>query len=51
VEETILQKALNEQKWSLDVLKINLNKELERKQMDMEVAKIENDIFMNREKT
>lgn len=43
-QETELQKKLREKERGLDVLKINLTKEIEKRKMDYDIAKIENEI-------
>ena len=50
-EETELNKKLTEAERDLDVIKIQLQKELERKKSDLELANVSNNIFKANELT
>jgi len=48
-QETELQKKLREEERGLDVIKINLAKEIEKSKMDYDIAKIENEIAVSKQ--
>ena len=50
-QETELQKKLSEKERGLDIIKINLLKEYERKTMNYDMAIIENEIYFQKEET
>lgn len=50
-QETELSKSLSEAERGVDVHKLHLQKDLDKKQTEFELATIENKMYFNKEKT